>query len=303
MILGLEIIRTGQDRTGNRQDFPRKQNLSRHQIDIASFTQATAQNFGTCSTFRMKNERPYNDQADAGINQNGPGENPVCHIYAPQQIYTNFQPTWKTPLEKQHLEARDGDPWLRTSNYFASPFGKRGRMHHPLAPLCDERRMGNDGVDPQDRERRSSNATDLISLRDEKPLKSRSHSFSWNSTASTECAPGLPSNIGRPRSPDRAHGIANFGHLLKDAFKVTSEDCARDPSAAKALFDHLLSYSNVSWTLYIDRESQAQEMDVRHMFAPGNAGKKGDLTDSEEKQAKFCAKGHWICVSPSQERW
>jgi len=113
----------------------------------------------------------------------------------------------------------------------------------------------------------------------------------------------LPSNIGRPCFPDRVQGIANFGHLLKDVFKVTSEDCARDPATAKALFDHFLFNGNASWTLYIDRESQAQEMDVRHMFVPDNDGKKKYLTDSEEKQAKFCAKGRWICVSPSKERW
>jgi len=96
--------RNYKDRTGNRTDFSYKKNLSRHQIDIASFTQVTAQNFETCSTFGTKNERLYNHQVDVGINQNGPGENPVCHIYARQHSTPNFNPSGKPHLRSNILK-------------------------------------------------------------------------------------------------------------------------------------------------------------------------------------------------------
>ena len=72
--------------------------------------------------FQMDAENGKQGSTAFSVDMAGNGEIPVCHVYAPQQICTNFHPIWKSPVWGDNFEARE----------------QRGRFrhgHHHLDPI------------------------------------------------------------------------------------------------------------------------------------------------------------------------
>ncbi|KAE9366706.1 hypothetical protein N431DRAFT_471742 [Stipitochalara longipes BDJ] len=231
----------------------------------------------------------------------GHGETPVCNIYAPQHICTNFQPIWKAfPLGETHLGARERR--ARSLNRLSS-----WNCFDPALKQCDfedntwlpERRRNQEpaGEPARGRERERSNSTSSR-------VDASRHPSSQSRTLSVVY---VSSEIRRDRSlsvyeGNESHnfitGDVGFSSLLKSYLKLTSDDLDRDPATVKNLLDRLLYTSKIPWTLYFN-SSDANNVDVRYHQEPDDGHspikKQRDLTEEEEREVKRRAKGRWIC--------
>jgi hypothetical protein len=234
----------------------------------------------------------------------GLGETPVCHIYAPQHICTNFQPFWKnSPLEETSFGARERRARslsrLCVRGYPNPPIDQRG-PGSAMPPLGTRNAEDEPAAKPE-RGRGAEFCNHFFGRVDgsESP-SSRSRSLSL-----------APTNPGGRRDTARGagahHPFRSFLDFEDGLFmrgstcvRLTSDDLLRNPLDVRDLLTRLMGMNRVSWNIYFDPRDARQD-DVRYHLKPDDGGlptkKRWELTEGEGRQAKERAKSHWMCVS------
>jgi hypothetical protein len=201
------------------------------------------------------------------------GESSVCHIYAPQNICTNFQPHWKKPL----VVAGENDirAAAQQGNSKAEDLGENISMpkNAPGREVPIDKPLGLTRPSRPPLSRPFPEAQGGRGLRH----------FVWGQ--------------------DPIDGFVDPGLVFKRCRKFSSHDFPNEPlRAINALCSSLLSpYSSAeSWTLYVDEKTmkingvgQALKGVARHSRATGQR----ELTQEEEREVVRRSKSRWICVS------
>jgi hypothetical protein len=209
----------------------------------------------------------------------GHGDSPVCHIYALQHIFTNFQPILKNIRSGEtHFGAREQragfmDPTSDRINALSGP-----NTQGLDIPGLHERKGGAEpyGLPMAGRGRGRGESPSSISDDDSTLCQSTIHDFI------------------------DAYGGNFSNHAFKSCLKLSSDDLLGDDTTATVLFHYLMQLctKKLSWTLYVD--SKPANHDVRYYYQKADGLSRGKnergLAELVDRRAKERAKNHWICV-------